>query len=144
MYVSGHDDIFEMVDIDLFTIIGLNMMVVHLGYTGKSEPLSFKLIEVYIEHGVAALDCYLRAPRLRETIEAFTDEPGSIAANRTGKMLFLTWHDSRETTKKPFSTASQVIDDAMRKLSFENTELDGEAGFTDVVGSGVDNFRVKS
>ncbi|GJS89686.1 hypothetical protein Tco_0772322 [Tanacetum coccineum] len=81
----------------------------------------------------------LWAPRLRETIEAFTDEPGSIAANRTGKMLFLTWHDSRETTKKPFSTASQVIDDAMRKLSFENTELDGEAGFTDVVGSGVDS-----
>ncbi|GJU51120.1 FAR1-related sequence 5-like protein isoform X2 [Tanacetum coccineum] len=81
----------------------------------------------------------LWAPRLRETIEEFTDEPGSIAANRTGKMLFLTWHDSRETTKKPFSTASQVIDDAMRKLSFENTELDGEAGFTDVVGSGVDS-----
>ncbi|GKG12626.1 hypothetical protein Tco_0346863 [Tanacetum coccineum] len=79
-------------------------------WTGTSEEdvrflatlvRSFKLIEVYIEHGVIALDCYLRAPRLRETIEEFTDEPGSIAANRTGKMLFLTWHDSSETTKKP-------------------------------------------
>ncbi|GJY89132.1 hypothetical protein Tco_0503760 [Tanacetum coccineum] len=115
----------------------------------------FKLIDVYIEHGVAALDCYRRAPRLRETIEAFTDEPGSIAANRTGKMfpLHLGGIDTQThvlpTIQSQFSdinlsfvsqqaTASQVIDDAIRKLSFENTELDGEAGFTDVVGSGVD------
>ncbi|GJS75733.1 hypothetical protein Tco_0725614 [Tanacetum coccineum] len=55
---------------------------------------SFKLIEVYIEHGVTALDSYLRAPRFRATIEELTDEP----------------------------------------------ELDGEAGFADVVGSGVDSL----
>nr|GFB92586.1 hypothetical protein [Tanacetum cinerariifolium] len=33
------------------------------------------------------------------------------------------------------ATASQVIDDVMRQLSFDKTELDGEAGFADVVGS---------
>nr|GEV80173.1 hypothetical protein [Tanacetum cinerariifolium] len=93
MYVNGRVDIFDMVDIDLFTVVALNMMVLKLGYIGKSElmlynylkPLtsldeglyalaceedvrcmgtlvrSFKLIEVYIEHGVTALDSYLRA-----------------------------------------------------------------------------------
>ncbi|GKA12535.1 hypothetical protein Tco_0692081 [Tanacetum coccineum] len=51
---------------------------------------NFKLIEVYIEHGVTVLDPYLRAPRFRATLEDITDEPGSIAANRTEKMLLLT------------------------------------------------------
>ncbi|GJZ17009.1 hypothetical protein Tco_0553132 [Tanacetum coccineum] len=37
------------------------------------------------------------------------------------------------------ATASQVIDDVIRKLSFDETELDGEASFADVVGSGVDS-----
>ncbi|GJT94841.1 hypothetical protein Tco_1090359 [Tanacetum coccineum] len=134
MYVSGRVDIFDMVDIDLFTVVALNMMVLKLGYTGESEPMfynylrpltsldeglyalaceedvrclatlvrSFKLIEVYIEHGVTVLDSYLRAPRFRATLEDITDEPaGSIAANRTEKMLLLTWHESSETTKEP-------------------------------------------
>ncbi|GKB02490.1 acetyl-CoA C-acetyltransferase, partial [Tanacetum coccineum] len=37
------------------------------------------------------------------------------------------------------ATASQVIEDMMRQLSFEKTELDGEAGFGDVVRSGVES-----
>ncbi|GJW42410.1 hypothetical protein Tco_0071209 [Tanacetum coccineum] len=37
------------------------------------------------------------------------------------------------------ATASQVVDDVMRQLSFDETELDGEAGFADVAGSGVDS-----
>ncbi|GKE20185.1 hypothetical protein Tco_1431697 [Tanacetum coccineum] len=135
-YVNGHVDIFDMVDIDLFTVVALNMMVVQLGYTGKSEPLfynyliplasldeglytlaceedvrclvtlvrSFKLIEVYIEHVVTAVDSYNRPPpRFRATIEELTDEPGSIAAieHRPEKMLLLTWQDSSEPTKEP-------------------------------------------
>ncbi|GJY05121.1 hypothetical protein Tco_0371061 [Tanacetum coccineum] len=136
MFVEGHVDIFDMVDIDLFTVVALNMMVVQLGYTGESEPLfynylrpltsldeglyalacgedvrcldtfvrSFKLIEVYIEHGVTAVDSYNRPPpRFRATTrEEITDEPGSIAAveHRSEKML-LTWHDFSEPTKKP-------------------------------------------
>ncbi|GJU09402.1 hypothetical protein Tco_1131798 [Tanacetum coccineum] len=235
MYVNGRVDIFDMVDINLFTVVALNMMVLKLGYTGKSEPVfynylrpltsldkrlyalaceedvhfmatlvrSFKLIEVYIEHGVTALDSYLRAPQFRATLEEINDEPtGSIAANKTEKMLLLTWHEYSETPKEPckdsvcesiiprcmpdciltppidesvitytqlsgvqgvdtqshvlptiqsqFSdinlsfvsqqaTASQVIDDVMRQLSFDETELDGEAGFADVAGSGVDS-----
>ncbi|GJW47535.1 heat stress transcription factor B-4-like protein [Tanacetum coccineum] len=210
MYVSGRVDIFDMVDIDLFTVVALNMMVLELGYTGKFEPMfynylkpltsldeglyalaceedvrylgtlvrSFKLIEVYIEHGVTALDSYLKAPRFRATLEEITDEHGSIAANRIEKILLLTWHESNETTKEHVcesvtpstlpqhdsstpckdsvcesitpsdinlsfvsqqATTSQVINYVMRQLSFDATELDGEAGFADVAGSGVDS-----
>nr|GEU76540.1 putative nucleotidyltransferase, ribonuclease H [Tanacetum cinerariifolium] len=56
---------------------------------------SFKLIEIYIEHGVTVLDSYLRAPRSRATLEDITDELA---------------------------------------------ELDGEVGFADVLGSGVDRL----
>ncbi|GKC96500.1 hypothetical protein Tco_1161942 [Tanacetum coccineum] len=252
IYVSGRVDIFDMVNIDLFIVVALNMMVLKLGYTGKSEPMfynylkpltsldeglyalaceedvrclgtlvrSFKLIEVYIEHGVTALDSYLRAPRFKATLEEITNEVGSIATNRNENMLLLTWHESSETTKEPVcesvtpsslsqhdsstpckdsvcesitprcmpdciltpptdesvitytqltgvqgvdtqshvlptiqsqfsdinlsivsqqATASQVIDDVMRQLSFDETELDGEAGFADVAGVGVDS-----
>ncbi|GJY97893.1 putative ribonuclease H-like domain-containing protein [Tanacetum coccineum] len=147
MYVSGRVDIFDMVDIDLFTVVSLNMMVLKLGYTGKFEPMfynylrpltsldeglyalsceedvrclatlvrSFKLIEVYKEHGVTALDSYLKAPQFRATIAL------------------------QQIELEKCSIASQVIDDVMRQLSFEETKLDGEAGFADVAGSGVDS-----
>ncbi|GKF39117.1 hypothetical protein Tco_0119178, partial [Tanacetum coccineum] len=36
-------------------------------------------------------------------------------------------------------TQSHVIDDVMRQLLFDETELDGEAGFADVARSGVDS-----
>nr|GFB09120.1 hypothetical protein [Tanacetum cinerariifolium] len=183
---------------------------------------SFKLIEVYIEHGVTALYSYLKAPQFRATLEEITDEAGSIAANKNEKMLLLTWHESSETTKEPVcesvtlssltqhvsstpckdsvcesitprcmphciltpptdesvitytqlsdvqggvdtqshvlptiqsqfsdinlsifsqqATASQVIDDVMRQLSFDETKLDGEACFADVAGGGVDSL----
>ncbi|GKB17193.1 hypothetical protein Tco_0851116 [Tanacetum coccineum] len=101
---------------------------------------SFKLIEVYIEHGVTTLDCYIRPPRFRATIEDITDKPGSIAANGTEKMLLLTWHESSELIKEP--VCDSVIDDVIRQLSFEEIEFDGEACFVDVVGSGVESSRL--
>ncbi|GJX66468.1 hypothetical protein Tco_0300811 [Tanacetum coccineum] len=94
MYASGRVDIFDMVDIDLFTVVALNMMV--LKFTLEDVRClgtlvrSFKLIEVYIDHGVTALDSYLRAPRFRTTLKEITDEAGSIAANKKEKMLLLT------------------------------------------------------
>nr|GEU74642.1 hypothetical protein [Tanacetum cinerariifolium] len=135
-YFDGHVGIFDMVDVDMFITVALDIMVVQLCYTGKSEPMyynylrpltsldeglyalaceedvyclatlvrSFKLIEVYIKHGVTAVDSYRRPPpRVRVTIEDITDEPGSIAAieHRSEKMLLLTWHDSSEPTKEP-------------------------------------------
>ncbi|GJU28435.1 hypothetical protein Tco_1167056 [Tanacetum coccineum] len=67
-YFDGHVDIFDMVDIDLFTVVALNMMVVQLSYT---------------EHGVMAIHSYRRLPpRVRATIKDITDEPGSSYDNR--------------------------------------------------------------
>ncbi|GKA44694.1 hypothetical protein Tco_0737490 [Tanacetum coccineum] len=181
MYVSGRIDIFDMVDIDLFTIVALNMMVLKLGYAGKFEPMfynylrpltsldkglytlaceedirclatlvrSFKLIEVYIKHGVTALDSYLRAPRFRATLEEITDEFGNIAETKLKNVVgFDTQSHVLLTIQSQFSdinlsfvlqqtTASHVIDDLMRQLSFDKTKLDGEIGFANVVGSDV-------
>nr|GEX69224.1 hypothetical protein [Tanacetum cinerariifolium] len=171
LYVSGHQDIFDMVGIDLFTVVALNMMVVKLGYTSESEPLfyyylrpltsqdeglyalayeedarclatlfrSFKLIDVYIEHGVMDLDCYIRPTRFRGIIEYISDESGSIATNRTKKILLLTWHESSELTKEPVNLAlcHNVIQ--VYILSFEEIELDGKAGFADVTRSSVES-----
>ncbi|GJR49732.1 putative transposase, mutator type, MULE transposase domain protein [Tanacetum coccineum] len=172
MYVSGRVDIFDMVDIDLFNVIALNIMVLKLDYIGKFKPMfynylkpltrldeglyalaceedvrcmgtlirSFKLIEIYIEHGVTTLDSYFRAPWFWVTLEVITDEAGSIAANRNEKMLLLTWHEFSETTKEP--VCESVIDDVIMQLLFDKTKLDGEAGFVDVAGSGVDSSRL--
>ncbi|GJT01185.1 hypothetical protein Tco_0822354 [Tanacetum coccineum] len=169
MYVSGRVDIFDMVDIDLFTVVALNMMVLKLGYTGKSEPMfynylkpltsldeglyalaceedvrclgtlvrSFKLIEVYIEHGVTALDSYLRAPRFRATLEEITDEAGSIAANRNEKMLLLTWHESSETTKEP---VCESVTPSSLPQHDSSTPCKDSVCFADVAGGGVDSL----
>ncbi|GJZ50175.1 RNA-directed DNA polymerase, eukaryota [Tanacetum coccineum] len=146
VYVGGHQDIFDMVDIELFTIVALNMMVVNLGYTCESEPLfynylrpltsldeglyalaceedvhclstlsrSFKLIDAYIEHSVTALDCYIRPTWFKATIEDITDEPGSIAANRTEKMLLLTWHEFSEPTKKHDAVVVRLLHEVLQ------------------------------
>nr|GEU53114.1 hypothetical protein [Tanacetum cinerariifolium] len=149
MYVDGHVDIFDMIDIDLFSVIALNMMVVQL------------------DHGVTTVNSYQRpSPHVRATMEDIT-EPDSSASieTRSEKMLLLTCHDSNAPIKEsvcdfvtpkslpqhdsstpckdsvcesvtprcmPHATASHVIEDVIRQLSFEETELDGEAGFGDV------------
>ncbi|GJT67917.1 hypothetical protein Tco_1019397 [Tanacetum coccineum] len=136
MYVSGRVDIFDMIDIDLFTVVALNMMVLKLGYTGKSKPMfynylkpltsldeglydlpceedvrclgtlvrSFKLIEVYIEHGVTALDSYLKAPR--------------------------------ETTKEP---VCESVTPSSLPQHDSSTHCKDSVCFTDVAGGGVDS-----
>nr|GEU50190.1 reverse transcriptase domain-containing protein [Tanacetum cinerariifolium] len=169
MYVSGRVDIFDIVDIDLFTVVALNMMILKLAIKGlyalaceedvrflATLVRSFKLIEVYIEHGVTALGSYLKAPQFRVIIKEITDEPGSIAADRTDesskttkesvcdsvKPSSLPQHDSSTPCKDSVCesiTPSQVIDDVIRQLSFDETELDGEVGFADVAESGMNS-----
>ncbi|GJU85869.1 hypothetical protein Tco_1293415, partial [Tanacetum coccineum] len=158
---------------------------------------SFKLIEVYIEHGIMAVDSYRRPPPLvRATKEDITKSGSSVAIeHRSEKMLLLTWHDSSAPTKEPIydsvtprslpqhdsstpfkdsvcesvtprcmphcmltphtdesvitdtqlsgvqgvDTQDHVIEHVMGLLSFEETKLDGEVGFGDVAGSGIDS-----
>ncbi|GKD15221.1 hypothetical protein Tco_1199628 [Tanacetum coccineum] len=159
-YFDGHVDIFDMVDINL-PLTSLDEGLYALSCEEDVRCLatlvrSFKLIEVYIEHGVTVVDSYQRPPPwVRATIKDIT-EPGSSAAIelRFEKMFLLTWHDSSALTKEPVCDSDTprslpqhdsstpckdyVIDDVMRQLSFEETELDGEAGFGDVARSGVD------
>ncbi|GJR67418.1 hypothetical protein Tco_0013483 [Tanacetum coccineum] len=59
MYVSDRVDIFDMVDIDLFTVFALNMMVLKLGYTGKSKPMFYNYLRslTSLDEGLYALAC---------------------------------------------------------------------------------------
>ncbi|GKA32589.1 hypothetical protein Tco_0718956, partial [Tanacetum coccineum] len=105
-YVDGHVDIFDMVDIDLFTVIALNMMVLQLDeglYALACEEdvhcldtlvRSFKLVEVYINHGFIVVNSYQRPPlQVMATLEDIS-EPGTSHEYRSDKMLLLTWHNS--------------------------------------------------
>ena len=119
-YVGGAEDIFDRVDIDVFSVFDLDQMVLQLGYTGKNEPLfyhylspmstlddglfplscdkdvrclssllvSFKLIEVYIEHGSTRFNCYQRSPRqTRARIEEVVSSEPCISASKGKKNL---------------------------------------------------------
>nr|GFA91892.1 hypothetical protein [Tanacetum cinerariifolium] len=59
MYVSGRVDIFDMADIDLFTVVALNMMVLKLGYTGESEPMFYNYLRplTTLDVGLCVLAC---------------------------------------------------------------------------------------
>ncbi|GJW58510.1 putative RNA-directed DNA polymerase [Tanacetum coccineum] len=107
VYFSGHQDIFDMVDNDLFTVVALNMMVVKLGYTCESETLFYNYLRpiTSVDEMLYALACVEDARCLATFVRSF-------------KLI-------------------EVIDDVMRHLSFEETKLDGEAGFADVAGSDV-------
>nr|GEW85032.1 hypothetical protein [Tanacetum cinerariifolium] len=58
-YVDGHVDIFDMVDIDLFSVIVLNMMVLQLGYTCEFEPMYYDYLRLLstLDEGLYALAC---------------------------------------------------------------------------------------
>nr|GEV12985.1 hypothetical protein [Tanacetum cinerariifolium] len=109
MYVSGRVGIFDMVDMDLFTVVALNMMVLKLGYTGEPEHMFYNYLRP-----LTSLDVRLYALACEEDVRCLA------TLVRSFKLI-------------------EVIDDVIRQLSFDETELDGEAGFVDVPGSCVDS-----
>nr|GEZ39973.1 hypothetical protein [Tanacetum cinerariifolium] len=178
MYVSGGVDIFDMVDINLFTIVALNMMVLKLGYTGESEPMFYNylrpltsldvgLYALACEEDVRCLDTLVRSFKLIKCIPDCiltppTDESVITYTQLSGTHRVDTEHGTHgvdtqnhvlPTIQSHFSdinlsfvsqqaTASQVIDDVIRQLSFDETKLDGGAGFADVAGSGMDSSKL--
>nr|GEV39285.1 hypothetical protein [Tanacetum cinerariifolium] len=72
MYVEGHVNIFAMVDIDLFTVVALNMMTL--------TPPRFRATIEEITDGPGSI---------------------ALIEHRSEKMLLLTWHDSNELNKEP-------------------------------------------
>nr|GEW04551.1 hypothetical protein [Tanacetum cinerariifolium] len=157
MYVSGRVDIFDMVDIDLFTVVALNMMVLKLGYIGESELMFYNYLRLLtsLDVGLYALACDEDVRCLATLVRSFkliepTDESVITYTQLSGAHRFDTQSHVLPTIQSQFSdinlnfvsqqaTASQVIDDVMRQLSFDETKLDGEAGFADVSRSGVDS-----
>ncbi|GJT23234.1 hypothetical protein Tco_0893171, partial [Tanacetum coccineum] len=59
MYIEDHVDIFDMIDIDLFSVIALNRMVLQLGYTGEFEPLFYNCLRplTSLDERLYALAC---------------------------------------------------------------------------------------
>ncbi|GJV59774.1 hypothetical protein Tco_1465874 [Tanacetum coccineum] len=66
-YVDGHIDIFDMVGIDLFSVVALNMMVLQLGYTGSGIDSSGLSHDKSFE--VDDLDLNLNEPDVSRTQE---------------------------------------------------------------------------
>ncbi|GJR64366.1 hypothetical protein Tco_0010431 [Tanacetum coccineum] len=81
--------------------------------------------------------------QLIEDLEAAYDNAPnmfSIRIHHGGKFQRLHREDVRflDALVRSFKLI-EVIDDVMRQLSFDKTELEGEVGFADVTGSGVDS-----
>ncbi|GKA54128.1 hypothetical protein Tco_0753077 [Tanacetum coccineum] len=152
VYVSGHVDIFDVVDIDLFTIVGLNMMVVKLGYTAESEPLFYNYLRplTSLDEGLYAFSCEEDVRYLASLVRSFklieSSEPTKEPVCDSVTPRSLPQHDS-STPYKDFvcvSITPRLIDDVMRQLSFEETELDREVEFVDVAGSDVESSGVRN
>nr|GEX79375.1 hypothetical protein [Tanacetum cinerariifolium] len=139
MYVSGRVDIFDMVDIDLFTVVALNMMVLKLGYTGESEPIFYNYLRplTSLDVGLHALACEEDVRCLATLVRSFkliklSGTHRVDTQNRVLPTIQSHFSDINLSFVSQQAAASQVIDDVIRQLSFDETELDGEAGFADV------------
>ncbi|GKB69629.1 hypothetical protein Tco_0931041, partial [Tanacetum coccineum] len=107
-----------MVDIDLFTVVALNMMVLKLGYTGESEPMFYNYLRplTSLDEGLYALACEEDVRCLATLVRSFK----------------LIEHESSETIKEP-------VCDSVTPSSLPQHDSDGEAGFADVLRSGIDS-----
>ncbi|GKB38179.1 RNA-directed DNA polymerase, eukaryota [Tanacetum coccineum] len=121
-YADGEKDIFDMVDIKLFSVIDLDEGLYALACNEDVRCLTalvrrFKSIGIFIEHVLS----YPRVPPqgVRATIEECEEYMGS--------------HPSTSATKKNKS-------DELLCITFDVMELDREEGFSDVEGSNLDNF----
>nr|GEU86167.1 retrovirus-related Pol polyprotein from transposon TNT 1-94 [Tanacetum cinerariifolium] len=94
---------------------------------------SFKLVEVYTEHGFTFVNSYQRPPpQVSATIEDISQPCTSATIeDKFDKMLMLTWHDS--TTHVKDSVYNFVTP---RQLSYDEMDMDGEACFGNVACSG--------
>nr|GEW51678.1 hypothetical protein [Tanacetum cinerariifolium] len=165
-YIDGHIGIFDMVDIDLFNVITLNRMVMQLGYTGEFEPLSYNYLRAMstLDEGLYALACFIVWQCLFEVLSWLRSMPQHDSSTPANDFVCdsvtprcIPQHDSSTHVKDSvyeFVTprcmpdgmltppTNQVIEDVMWQLSFEETKLDGEAGFSDVAGSSIDSSRL--
>ncbi|GJX35323.1 hypothetical protein Tco_0246880 [Tanacetum coccineum] len=140
MYVDGHVDIFYMVDIDLFTIVALSMMVVQLGYTGKSEPVYAPTKEPFCDSvTLRSLPQHDSSTPCKDSVcESITPRcmPHCMLTPPTDEFVI---KYTQLSGVQGVDTQNHVIEDVIRQLPFEETKLDGEARFNDVARSGTDD-----
>ncbi|GJW96064.1 hypothetical protein Tco_0177872, partial [Tanacetum coccineum] len=168
-YVDGQVDIFDMVDIELFNVIVLNKMFLQLGYTVEFEPLFYNYIgplssldEELYPLVVKAIIEDISQPSTSATKENkynklllltwhdSTPAKDSVCNSVTPRCMphgLLTPPTNESvitytqlSSVQGLDTQDHVIDDVMRRLSFNEIELDEEAGFGDVAGSSMDSF----
>ncbi|GKD45422.1 hypothetical protein Tco_1270067 [Tanacetum coccineum] len=158
-YVDGQVDIFDMVDIEIFNVIVLNKMVLQLGYTVEFEPLFYNYIgplssldeELYplvCDEDYTIVNSYCKL--LLKATTTSTPAKDSVCDSVTPRCMphgLLTPPTNESvitytqlSSVQGLDTQDHVIDDVMRRLSFNEIELDEEAGFGDVAGSSMDSF----
>ncbi|GJS71330.1 hypothetical protein Tco_0704171 [Tanacetum coccineum] len=128
-YFNGHVDISDIVDINMFTVVALNLMVVQLGYAGESELLFINYLRplTRLDEGFYALACKEDVRCLATLVRSFKLINDYIEHGVTAV----------DSYRRP---PQQVIEDMIKQLSFKETKLDGEAGFADVVRNGKESF----
>ncbi|GJT47892.1 hypothetical protein Tco_0974049 [Tanacetum coccineum] len=127
-YVDGAVDIFDMVDIGLFSLIELDEIVL---YTHGKDFVCDSVTPRSIPHGMLS-------PRTDEPIIIYTQLSGVQALDIKDHVL-LTTHLRFSAINLSFisvqPTVNQVIDDVIRHISFDDMELDGDACFGDVAST---------
>nr|GFB36731.1 hypothetical protein [Tanacetum cinerariifolium] len=107
MYLNGHVDISDIVDIDLFIVVALNMMAVQLGYTGESEPLFYNYLRplTSLDEGLYAWACEENVRCLSTLVRSFKLIEVYIEHDmRTGRM-----HTRQDTQNLRLTTSGSSL-----------------------------------
>nr|GFC58221.1 hypothetical protein [Tanacetum cinerariifolium] len=95
---------------------------------------SFKLIEVYIEHGVTVLDSYLKAPRFKATLEDITNDPAEVSTQEP----IVAEVSTQEPIIAEVSTEAPIVEEVgTQKFSVKDVVIE------DYVSSGEDEEDVE-
>nr|GEW70562.1 hypothetical protein [Tanacetum cinerariifolium] len=168
-YVDGEVDIFDMVDIEVFNVIELDEMVLQLDYKGSEKhwiyrielgqygvlgvfPLIIQLDTTYSTHGKDSI-CDFVTPRFMPhgLLTPPTDESVITYTHLSGVQGLDTQDHVLPTILSQFSainlsfisvepTVNEVIYIVIRHISFDDMELDKEAGFSAVADSSINSF----
>ncbi|GKE88637.1 hypothetical protein Tco_1566112 [Tanacetum coccineum] len=112
-----------------------------LAWHESSETPKEPVCDYVIPSSLPQADCILTPPT-DESVITYTQLSGVHGVDIQSHVLPIIqsqFSNINLTFITQQAIASLVIDDVMRQLSFDETELDGEAGFADVAGSGVDS-----
>jgi hypothetical protein len=128
-YVGGTEDIFDRVDVDVFSFFDLDQMVLQLGYTGHNEPLFYHYLSPmstldhdmfplssdddvrclgYLVTGFKLIEVYIEhgcsrvTGKTRVIIEELGSSPPSASkVTKPRQMLALTWPDNTDNVALP-------------------------------------------